>query len=167
MKDLLKNPLLYYILIPVVVGCWPLLLHTKYLPKTEKEIDQWKEYLKTGREKMLEILELDPQRLEYVAERQKGETFSFAGAVDKVARLCGITSANYSHSTGKIVETSKGEKSQTANISLKNVDIKQCAKFVSTLQHQWPGLQCTHIRLNKMPEDKDKWDVKLDLKYFF
>jgi hypothetical protein len=167
MKDVLKNPLLYYILIPVLVGCWPLILHSQYLPETQRELDKWKHNLTSGREVMLEILELDPQRLDYVEDRKKGDVFNYASALDKVARLCSISSANFTYSTGKMVVTSKDQKSQTANVNLQNVDIQQCTKFISTIQHQWPDLQCTYIRLTKKPDEKDKWDVKLDFKYFF
>ena len=32
MKDVYKNPILYYILVPVVVALWPLLVWSVYLP---------------------------------------------------------------------------------------------------------------------------------------
>jgi len=38
MRDLHKNPMFYYILAPVVLGLWPLLVYASYLPKSQEAL---------------------------------------------------------------------------------------------------------------------------------
>jgi hypothetical protein len=73
MKDIYKKPIFYYILVPVLIGLWPLWLFTAGLPGVksnyEKDVVQYQDA-----EKLIkDILEnLDPQRLDYAkAKRQK------------------------------------------------------------------------------------------------
>jgi hypothetical protein len=37
MREVYKNPMLYYLLIPVLVGIWPLLVWGVYLPRAEQD----------------------------------------------------------------------------------------------------------------------------------
>ena len=165
MKDLLKNPLLYYILIPVLIGLWPLLVGTVYLPKTEKSWDDLKDqYLKTELV-IQEILTLDPDRLEFAGSANKDEEFDYATAVVNVASKHGIPPAQYTLNSKGIV-TTKGQKTQNARISLKEVDITKFTQFLSTLQLQ-PGIQCTNIKLTKKKNALDSWDIDLEFKYYF
>ena len=43
MNDLHKNPILYYLLIPVLVAAWPLLMWFKYLPAAQLDLQQQKD----------------------------------------------------------------------------------------------------------------------------
>ena len=40
MKDIYKNPIFYYILVPVLITLWPLLIWGVYLPEAERS---WKD----------------------------------------------------------------------------------------------------------------------------
>ncbi|MHC4132888.1 MAG: hypothetical protein ACYSSP_01350 [Planctomycetota bacterium] len=165
MKDLLKNPILYYILVPVLIGFWPLLVGTVYLPKSQTNWEDMKGQYLEAQITIQEILQLDPDRLEFARSANKDEDFDYATAVVNVASKHGIPPAQYSLNSKGIV-TTKGQKTQNARISIKEVDITKFTQFLSTLQLQ-PGIQCTNIKLTKKKNAPDSWDVDLEFKYYF
>jgi len=161
MKDLHKNPVLYYVMIPLLVGMWPLLLWFKYLPLAQEDLQQQKQDIVDANSIIHQILAMDPDRLDY-AKNTQGETaeFTYGDAINQVAKTCGIA-------TPVLREEKKTEKSQAATVTLPTVDIVRCAKFLSTLQLHWSKLQCTQINLNKHKGLKDRWKVSLRFNYFF
>jgi len=166
MKDMLKNPILYYTLAPIVILLWPLVVWAVYLPKTE---DNWKvekeQYIKA--QKMIEdILSLDPERLEFDGSKAGAVEFDYATVIEKIATLCKISSANYKLSSGRII-TSSGQKSQNAKVNLKGVDVAKFARFLSAIQLRWAKLQCTQVKLIKKKGLPDTWDVDLEFKYYY
>jgi len=80
--------------------------------------------------------------------------------------LCGIPSTDYKLSSGIIIE-SGGQKSQSAQVSLKKVDIVKSARFLSTIQLRWANLQCSRVKLTKKKGLPDVWDVDLEFKYYY
>ena len=87
-------------------------------------------------------------------------------AIDKVARLCQISVGDYEMSS-KPARKSKGRRTQSCHVILKQADITSLAKFVSTLQMSWPKLQCDQLKLTKVKGLKDAWKVDLDLLYIY
>lgn len=166
MKDIYKNPIFYYILVPIITALWPLLIWTVYLPDVE---DSWqaekKQYAK-GQKIMTEILNLDPDRLDFADSKNAGADFDYANVVETVASSCRIPPTNYKLSSG-VITTSGGQKSQNARVGLKQVDITKFAKFLSTIQFRWASLRCTNIKLTKRKGLPDIWDIDLDFKYYF
>lgn len=166
-KDLLKNPTLYYVLVPVAVALWPLLIWTVYLPGAEHKWDYEKGQYSKGQEIIAEILSSDPGRLEFAGPKETAVEFDYAVAVEKIATLCNIPSSNYRLSSGPVTTSADGQKSQNAKINLKDVDIVKFARFLSTIQLHWANLQSTQIKLTKKKNMPDIWDVDLDFKYYF
>ena len=165
MKDIYKNPTLYYILVPIMVALWPLLVWGVYLPNAKSSLKDEKAEYGEAQTKMLEILLLDPDRLEFSDTNRAPAEFAYVSAVAKVAGSCGIPSANYKVSSGPVI-TRQGKKSQTATVSLKDVDIVKFAKFLSTIQRRWADLQCEKLKKLKKKEGfPDRWDVDLEFKY--
>ena len=168
MKDLYKNPIMYYIVIPVLVGLWPLLIWAVYLPAVQEEIEeQITEYGK-AEQVMIGILTLDPERLEFAEPNEAATEFSYTGVSRKVASLCGIPTSSCKIHSGIIVET-RDRRSQTANVDLNQVDIKKFAEFLSMIQLRWANLQCESVKLTRkdnMPS-KDVWDADLKFKYYY
>jgi len=166
MKQIYKNPTLYYILVPVIVALWPLLIWGVYLPAAghnwQVETSQYKE----GQSIMTEILALDPDRLKFADSQNAAAEFDYASAIEKTADLCKIPPTNYKLSSGIII-TSGGQKSQSAKVGLKQVDITKFAKFLSTLQLRWANLQCAQVKLTKKKGLPDTWDIDLDFKYYY
>jgi hypothetical protein len=166
MKDIIRNPFFYYILVPVIVALWPLLAWAVWLPGAQRSCEQENTEYKKSQEIMIEILTIDPDRLAFADSNAVPVDFSYANAVDRVATLCRIPAANYKLSSGIII-TSDKQKSQGAKVVLKDVDVTTFAKFLSTIQLRWSKLQCTQVKLTKKKPLPDKWDVDMDFKYYY
>lgn len=168
MKDIYKNPVLYYIAVPVIVGLWPLLVWAIYLPKAQQDVEGQMDQYKRAVPIMMEILTLEPDRLEFADANDTTADFSYREAANRIANLCRIPPSKCNLSTSMII-TSGGQKTQSASIDLKEIDIRQFAKFFSMMQLRWPNLQCERLKLSKKQNlsDNDIWDVDLELKYYY
>ncbi len=166
MKDIYRNPALYYILVPIVVALWPLLIRGVYLPQVQHSWQTEKAQYTKAQNIMSEILAIDPDRLDFADSENATAEFDYAVAVEKIADLCGIKPANYRLSSGRIT-TSSGQRSQSAKVVLKQVDIAKFARFLSTIQLRWANLQCAQLKLTKKKGLPDTWNVDLDFKYYY
>ena len=166
MKDIYKNPILYYILAPISVALWPLFIWGIYLPDAEDNWQAEKTQYNKAQKIMAEIITLDPGRLEFADAKNIAAEFDYAIAVERIASLCRIPSSNYNISS-KPIRTSGGQKSQSAMVVLKQVDITKFARFISTIQLRWANLQCEKVTLAKKKGLPDTWKVDLDFKYYY
>jgi hypothetical protein len=166
MKDILKNPAFYYILAPVAAALWPLLVWGVYLPSAKRSWQAEKLQYVEAQNIIKEILTIDPERLNFADSNKTVAEFDYAGAIDKTAALCGIPTTDYKINSG-IMITSAGQKSQSAKISLKQVDITKFAKFLSTIQLRWANLQTVQVKLTKKKGLPDSWDVDIEFKYYY
>lgn len=166
MKDIYKNPLFYYTLVPAIIALWPLLVWTLYLPDAKISLDDDKTQCKKARKIMEDILTIDPERREFADSKPDAAEFDYASAVEKVTSLCRIPSTSYKLSSGIII-TSAGQKSQNANVSLKDVDVARFARFLSTIQLRWANLQCVRLKLTKKKGLPDTWNVDVAFKYYY
>ncbi len=168
MRDIYKNPILYYVAVTVLVGLWPLLVWAVYLPAAQDSVTEQMDQYKQAELVMMEILTLDPERLEIAEPNETATEFTYGGAIDRVARLYDIPADNCAVHTGVIV-TAREQKSQTANVDLKQVDIVKFTKFLSMIQLRWIDLQCESVKLTRkdnMPSN-DTWDVDIKFKYYY
>lgn len=167
MKDLHKNPKLYYILVPLVMGFWPLLVWAMYLPDARETLEDEVRLARKGEDLAIKILVLDPERVDAIDADKAPSDFSYSTAVDKVAGKCDIPASKYELSTGPTI-TRDNVKSQTANLKIDGISVLQLARFISLMQHGW-GTQCEDITLTKPKAEArpDVWSVKLRLNYFF
>ena len=166
MKDMLKNPVFYYLVIPVLVGIWPLLLFASYLPNAkEQKLLQVQKY-EEANEIMKEILTLAPERIEVADVNQSNEEFDYNRSVFEVANQCKISQTKFELLPRPSMITG-GQETQTANIKLNQIDIQTFAQFQSSIESKWPNLQCTKVTLNYEESLKDVWNITLDYKYHF
>jgi len=166
MKDIYRNPISYYILVPAVVVLWPLLTWAIYLPAADKGLgDQLARNREAG-EQIMEILTLDPDRCQYVDSNNVNAEFTYDRAVAMVAGSCSIPSSKYKLSAGMLI-TSRDQKSQSASVNLKQIDIVKFTRFLSMIQLRWANLQCDWIRLSKKAGLPDMWDVDIRFKYYY
>ena len=168
MKDIYKNPILYYIAVPVIVGLWPLLVWAIYLPAAQKDVEEQIAQYKKGEPIMMEIFTLEPDRLEFADSNDTAADFTYGEAVDRVASLCRIPPSKYNLSSAMIITTNE-KKSQSASVDLKQVDIRKFARFLSMMQLRWANLQCEQLKLTKKQNlpDNDIWDVDIKFKYYY
>ncbi|MBN1360772.1 MAG: hypothetical protein JW993_09280 [Sedimentisphaerales bacterium] len=167
MRDLYKNPVFYYVLAAILIGIWPLLVLTVYLPGAREGLEADKDARTDVVVAITEILKLDPERLSLgdPNDSRLGK-FSYLEAIRRSANLCGIPSGNYPFTTGGII-TSQGKQTQTARLSLKDVGITQVARFLTHIQSNWVNLTCEKASLKKKEGMPDQWDVDLDFKYSY
>jgi hypothetical protein len=166
MKDIYKNPILYYIAVPVLVGLWPLLVWAIYLPTAEENIKNEQEQCRQAEGIMLEILNLDPDRLEFIDPNDTDAEFSYANAIREVALKCGIPPSKYELNSGMIIST-REQKSQNAKVDLKEIEIVTFAEFLSMIQFRWADLQCERVKLTKKKLVPDMWDADIEFKYYY
>ncbi len=166
MKEIYKNPIFYYVLTPVLVALWPLLVWGFYLPRAEKNWNIEKKQYADSQNTITEILNLDPERVEFANTKNAKAEFDYAGAVEKIASLCQIPTSSYKLSSGMIVTTG-GQKSQSAKVNLKQVDVVKFTRFISMIQLRWAKLQCSQVKLEKKKGLPDTWDIDLEFKYYF
>lgn len=166
MKQIYKNPTLYYILVPAVLGLWPLLVWGVYLSESERslneDINQYEEARKTAEM----ILTRDRDRLVLTDANSAAAEFNYATAVDRIARSCGIQPTNYKLSSGMVIK-SGGKKSRSAKVILEDVDMARFAEFLSKIQLRWANLQCTKIKLTAKKGLRDTWVADIDFKYYY
>ncbi|OEU66274.1 MAG: hypothetical protein BBJ57_00790 [Desulfobacterales bacterium PC51MH44] len=170
MKDIYRNPMLYYILVPCVAALWPLLVWAVYLPAAERNFTEEENQYKEAQLTMTAILELDPTRLERSDPNKTSDKFDYDTAVSGVARRCNIPATDYTVSSRparKPVRKSGGKKSQSAMVVLKQVNITSFADFLSKIQLRWASLQCDTVTLTKKKGLPDVWRVDLDFKYYY
>jgi len=166
MKNMYKNPMFYYILIPVIAALWPAVIWGLYLPGSRANFSDDKDQYQKAQQLIDELLVVDPERLNFTKEKGASVEFDYATAVQQTAEFCAIPAGNYKLSSGTII-TSQGQKSQSANVILKDVDITKAARFLSTIQLRWSGLQATKISLRRQKGPPDVWDVDLTFKYYY
>ena len=165
MRDLYKNPVLYYIAVPVIVGLWPLLDWALWLPATHEDVEQEMADYQRAESIMMEILTLDPGRLEFIDANDSAPEFTWS-AVDNVANRCKIPENKCELRSGRIIATG-GQKNQSANVSLKQVGITEFAEFLSMIQLRWVNLQCERAKLTKRQNLPDMWDIDVTFKYYY
>lgn len=163
MRDLYKNPMLYHILAPVLLGLWPLFVWASYLPATKEALQKDLGQYVDANDLIQRILELDPDRTNPVDGVSLGK-FTYADAVDRAANLCSIPSGKCDLSSGRIT-SSGGKKIQQARVKLADVSIVQTANFLSRILSTWVSLTCDRIKLSKKEGMPDQWDIDLTFTY--
>jgi len=167
MKDIYKNPLPYFIAVPLLIGIWPLSMWLVYLPRAEANLKSDCKTYEESRDVMERILALDPTRLELVQLNIPEEKFDYGIAVESAAAKCGILPTN-SKINVRPPRTVREQETQNAQVTLEDVDIVSFAKFVTSLQITWPSLQCEKIDLTKKKGAvADRWDIDVSLKYYY
>ena len=166
MKNIYKNPTLYYILVPVVLALWPLIIGGIYSQEAKRNLNKEKNNYKVARSKVAEILTLDGGRLDFSDPKTGASEFDYVDAVDKVADLCKIPETNYQLSS-KPISTREGQKSQNCYVVLKDVKIATFGDFLSTIQLRWARLRCVDVRLTRKKGLPDTWRADLNFKYYY
>jgi hypothetical protein len=158
--------MLYYLLIPVLIGIWPLLVFAVYLPATQRECQNDYDLLIEGQTHIMGILEIDPERIRRDDPNQVSSEFAYGRAVDRAANLCSIPASNCIVSASNPTSMA-GKKRQDATIKLKDVSIVQVAKFLSTIQSTWVNLQCDQAKLTRRKGMPDQWEVDFRFIYYY
>jgi hypothetical protein len=165
-KELYKNPMFYYIVVPALAVLWPVILWGIYLPAVRIGLNEDMSQYDKAMQIFDDLRTIDPGRLNQPKEKDAKVDFDYATAVQQTAGFASIPAGNYKLTSGIII-TSQGQKSQSASVSLKEVDVTKAMRFLSTIQLRWSSLQCTKVTLKKKKGLPDSWDVDFTFKYYY
>jgi len=166
-KELIRDPKLYYILIPLVCAVWPLWVGLVSLPAAQKTWVDEKALYAEAETIIARIYKIDPERFTAAQNQGKAAVFSYPAAVEQVARSCGVPSTEYKLQSSAVMKAKEGQQTQDAQVTLKQVNITTFSKFLSTMQLRWADLQCTSLKLTKQKGALDLWKADMTLKYYF
>jgi hypothetical protein len=165
MREIYTNPMTYYLVVPILAAIWPVLVACYYLPDAQLAVKDERDLCIEGQARILDILKYDPDRLNFSNDKNVSGDFSFDKAIDRVANLCSIRSANCDYTSGGIAGADK--KTQNAKVTLKAVGIVQAARFLSDIQSMWVGLKCDQVKLTQKEGVPDQWDAEMKFQYSF
>jgi hypothetical protein len=167
-KELIRDPRLYYILVPLVCALWPLWVGVMALPSAQKTWADEKDSYAQAEKIIAEICRLDPERFTAAQNQGKDAAFSYPAVINQVAGSCGIPAPDVIlHGVSGVIKSKEGQQTQQAQVTLKQVSIATFAKFLSTMQLRWADLQCTSLKLTKQKGAPDLWKADMALKYYF
>jgi hypothetical protein len=166
-KKLIRDPKLYYIIVPVVCAIWPLWVGVFALPSAQTTWEQDKQSYERIEKVVEQIHRLDPERFAAAQDQGKVAAFSYPAAVEQVAKFCNIPSTEYKLQSSAVMKAKEGQQTQDADITLKQVDVATFAKFLSTMQLRWADLQCVSLKLTKQKGAADLWKADMKFKYYF
>ena len=161
MIDKIKNPVVLYIVMPVLIAIWPLLVRGVYIKAAQEKLDSDVESYIKANNAMLDILLLAPERAQTPDPNQQVEEFVYDRAVYDIASLCNIPSGKY-----QLASRDKINNSQAATVILSDIDLTTFAKFLSMIQAKWTKLKCDSVKLTKQTNIADEWDITIVFRYF-
>jgi len=167
MKIDIKNPMLYYIMVPVLAGLWAVLAGSVFYPKSVKAWDKTREESVAVEKLIKQLVASEPERLAFkVDEKSKPEAFDFTKVINKFAQQYSISPSNYNLNVRKESKRS-GHRIRPASISIKSIDIERLAQFLSDMLLRWPDLQCETLDIEKVKNTKNNWKVDMKLTYYY
>jgi len=166
MREIYKNPMAYYLLAPILVAVWPLLVRAVYLPEAERASGDELTLCLEGQGCIQDILKYDPERKPDAGGPAVSGEFQYANAFDRVANLCRIPSTSYNQTTSP-PQTSNNRKTQNGQVTLTNVSIVQAADFLSRIQSRWVNLKCERLKLSRKEGLPDQWDAEMVFWYTY
>lgn len=166
MKEYLKNPRFYYLVIPVFTAVWAVAAGVVFYPRAVSSWQEGQEEYKAAEDLLAKIIAIEPQRLAFKQEKGTAGDFNFTQVVNDFASLFSIPSSNFTLNTRG--ETKRaGKRAQSTVLSIKTIDIEKVSKFISAMLIRWPDLQCEILNLDKLPQGKNNWKVDLTLTYYY
>ncbi len=167
MKETLKNPNIYYILIPVLVGIWALMAGLVFYPRS---VSAWQNDIKPEYEETQEWIEklvaIEPQRLQYEIKPGSDGQFDFGETINTLTQLFQIPSSNFTLNVRPEVPRA-GKRARTATMSIKEIDVEKAARLLSAMLGQWPDLKCEMLGLDKAKTGKNNWKLEMTLTYYY
>jgi hypothetical protein len=167
MKELLKNPNLYYIAAPVAAGLFTLAAALVFYPGAAGQWQDSETEFNEARNWAEKLLTAQPERLAYkVNEKNTSENFDFTVVINDFARAFEISPSNYTTSVKGEVRK-QGKRARSATVSIKIIDIEKLCKFLSTMLAYWPDMECDVLSLDKGKAGKDDWKADMTLTYYY
>ncbi len=166
MKDYYKNPNLYYTAVPLVATVFVIFVAAISLPAASRKWKNKQEDYSKSESLIRKIVALDPERLNYKAEKGSSGEFDYSTAVVEIEKLVKIPSSNLSL-RGHGVSKSGGKLRKSADITIEKVGIEILSRFISQILLRWPDLQCDRLSIDKDPGGKDLWKATMKFVYTY
>lgn len=166
MKEFYKKSEFYYVIVPFIILVWVVTTATLAVPTAKSKFERASQDYDKTQGFIATILTAEPERLDFKKIKEKTGEFDYAVVFDDFTKLYGIPSSSYSlQSQGKV--TKAKQTTQTANITINEIDVTTFAKLISSLQKTWPDLQCDTLSLDKLKGEKDKWKATMKFTYVY
>ena len=166
MKDYLKNPNFYYILIPTAATIWALLACFALMPAASKGYRDLEDDYAKSEELIGKIIKADPGRLDYKQQKGSSAEFDYATAIEAFAKVNKIAPSNYSFRGGKEVKRG-GRRTKSADMTINAIGIEDFAKFLSSMVIRWSDLKCELLTLTKLKSGADSWKATVKFTYYY
>ena len=166
MSEYYKKADFYYIVVPILVLVWAVLVWVLALPTAQSRLNRKQSEFNQAEELITKILELDSERLDYEKKKEGSAKFDYTDAVNKFTRQCGISPSDYSLQAGRETER-RNQRTKSANIGINSVSIEKFTKFISLMLLQHSDLQCDQLKLTKIKAGPDTWKASLKFTYYY
>ena len=166
MKDYLKNPNFYYILIPAVATIWALLACFALMPAASNGYQELEGDYYESKDLIGKIIQIDPGRLDYKQQKGSSADFDYATAIEQFAKINRIAPSNYSLRGGKEVKRG-GRRTKSADMTINAIGIEDFAKFLSSMVIRWSDLKCELLTLTKLKSGPDSWKATVKFTYYY
>jgi len=163
-KEFYKKPDFYFFIVPGIALVWVLTISLLSLPTAGSKYDRREENWSSMKPYIINILRLDPERLNYKDQESLSADFDYANTVQYFTETSDILSSSYSLKSDRILSRG-GRKTKGANLTIKSVGIENFTLFLSKMMLRWPDLQCDNIKLTKLKDSPDSWQVVLRFTY--
>lgn len=165
-KDLWKNPDTYFIVLPILAGLWALTAAAVLYPRSVRAWNEQKDEYVEAETLIAQILELEPERLQFQEESSRPSEFDYVTEVDRFAKQFGIPSSNYTLTVRQALQQ-RGKMRKSADLSINSIRVETLAGFLSSMLFRWTDLQCEQVSLEKIGNEKNQWKVKVRFIYYY
>jgi hypothetical protein len=118
-----------------------------------------------GQVEIGKILLEDQDILKSEKQSSNGANFDYTKVFMKFASINSIPPSMNRHNTYP-KSNRKGKLTQTANLTIDNVQIEQLTRFLTGMLDTWPDLKCESLTLIKLKTGPDNWKIP-DLKFTY
>lgn len=160
-----KRSNFYYLAIPIAAMIWVLVTTTILSGAANKNWERNQKIYDKGQIEIAKILTEDQDILKSEKQLNNGTEFDYMKVLTQFGGANSITSSTLKYRTSQ-PSTRKGKTTQTANVTIDNVQIEQLTRFLTEMLDTWPNLKCESLMLTKLKTGPDDWKIP-ELKFTY
>jgi hypothetical protein len=163
-KEQLKNPMVYTVAVPAIAALWMFYAWFVAYPSSQARYKASYTDFQESQKSLEQIINLEPQRLQYQHEKGKTSDFDYTNVIGDFAKQFGIAPSDYTLVVRGATKRA-GQTIKSADMSIKTIDMENLCKFVSAVLQRWPELECERLSIDKSSAGKNSWKVSLRFTY--
>ena len=161
-----KRSNFYYLAIPIAAAIWVLVTSTILSGAANKSWGKNQRTYDKGQAEIGKILLEDMDILKSEKQVNDGTKFDYMKVFSQFTKANSITESTFKYRTSQ-PSTRKGKaKTQTANVTIDDVQIEQLTRFLTGMLDTWPNLTCDSLTLTKLKTGPDNWKIP-ELKFTY